>query len=128
MRKQSNPVLPGMGKSASLLLGLIAFLVVPAVLTAGGTNDFIRGDANADGTINIVDPIVTLAYLTGEEDVLCLDSADTNDDGSVDVVDAVYHFHYLFQASFPPPAAPFPACGVDPTPDALDCVDYAVCP
>lgn len=134
MQKQTRATAKGKWLSAqrsallALLLGITASCFAPALVEAGGTASFVRGDANADGAINIVDPIFVLAYLVGDQDAICLDSADVNDDGSVNVVDAVYHFHFLFEPGFAPPTTPFPACGTDPTPDALDCADFPVCP
>ena len=55
------------------------------------------------------------------------DAMDANDDGSIDTSDAVYEFSWLFSFGplLPPP---FPGCGTDPTPDALDCLAFMVCP
>ena len=65
-------------------------------------------------------------FLGGNLD--CLDAADANDDGSVNVVDAVYILYFAFGQGFPPPAEPFGYCGVDPTPDGIDCAFYSMCP
>lgn len=81
---------------------------------------FVRGDSNLDGQIDIGDPILVLGQLFGVGTILCDDAADANDDGVVDIADGVSQLDYLF-ASGPPPSAPFPACGEDPTPDALSC-------
>ena len=57
----------------------------------------------------------------------CVGAADLNDSGGLDVSDAIYGLNYLF-ADGPSPAAPFPDCGPDPTPDTLACDSYPPCP
>ncbi|MBT7129826.1 MAG: hypothetical protein HN891_03865 [Planctomycetes bacterium] len=57
----------------------------------------------------------------------CIDSADGNDDGLVDLADPIALLGYLFNGATPPPP-PFPDCGIDPTPDALECDSFAACP
>lgn len=89
--------------------------------------DFSRGDSNADGTLNVADPIHLLAYLfSGGPTPSCTSASDGNDDGALDIADAVYALAYLFTQGAPPPA-PFPACGADPTLDTLTCLAYP-CP
>ncbi len=89
--------------------------------------DFIRGDANGDGDLNLGDPIFTLNYYFNNGPNLCSDAQDSNDDGDLDVADPIYSINYLF-AMGPPPLPPFGSplegCGFDPTPDGeleLDC-------
>ena len=50
----------------------------------------------------------------------CEDAADTDDNGTIELTDAVALFAFLFLGQSAPPE-PYPACGVDPTPDALTC-------
>lgn len=84
--------------------------------------DFIRGDLNEDGTFNLVDALVALGILFGSIPAPgCPDRLDVNDDQTTDVADAVDLLNYLFFAGAPTPAAPFPNCGPDPTPDGLGC-------
>ena len=89
--------------------------------------EFIRGDGNGDGLIDIADPIYNLAYLFNEGQTVCLDAQDTNDDAVVDIADPIYWLTYQF-SSGPAPPDPFPGCGTDPTDDALGCLDDAACP
>lgn len=82
---------------------------------------FIRGDANADGQVDIVDPIVTLWRLFVDSLIpICMDAADLDDGGLVDISDAVNSLNYLFKGSVAP-KPPFPDAGLDPTPDGLGC-------
>ncbi len=74
---------------------------------------FRRGDVNNDGALNISDPSALLSSLfKGGNAPPCLAAADADGSSEVDISDAVYLFNYLFKAG-PPPAAPFPACGID---------------
>ena len=87
-----------------------------------------RADANADSLVNIADPIWVLNYLFQAGDPPpCLDTGDSNDDGGIDVSDPIYTIGWLFTDG-PEPPPPFMVCGPDPTPDALDCLDYPHCP
>ncbi|HAK95910.1 MAG TPA: hypothetical protein DCM87_13190 [Planctomycetes bacterium] len=94
---------------------------------------FRRGDTNASGGLDIADAICALGYLFGGPDDpctqsvgACLDAADANDDGRVDIADAVKILAHLF-AQAGPLAAPFGACGEDPTADGLDCGQFPSC-
>ena len=84
--------------------------------------EFIRGDSNDDGQVDISDGVHALAFLfRGGPAPACLDAADANDSGDADISDAIATFAYLFLGG-PPPAPPGPLdCGVDPTEDRLGC-------
>lgn len=109
-------------------------LMVQYLSALGGGNadpDFRRGDANADGSVNLLDAIVLLNYLfvPGSNVPPCLDSADATDDGSVNLLDAVRVLNYLFVAGSPAPTAPGPTmCGPDVVADALPVCVYSACP
>ena len=87
--------------------------------------DFVRGDANVDGGIDIGDAITILSMLFARGGVKCRDAADTNDDGALDIADAISLLSYLYAdgASPPPPGN----CSEDPTPDRLDCESFRIC-
>ena len=83
---------------------------------------FVRGDANGDGGIDISDPTHTLRHLfIGGPRPTCADAADANDDGGVTLTDAIYSLNYSFRGGNAPPA-PFPGCGTDDTADDLGCL------
>ncbi len=82
--------------------------------------EFIRGDTNRDGNVDIADAVATLNYLFAQGPLTCADAADKNDDGNLDISDPVSLAQYLFSGG-PPPPSPFPAVGPDPTDDALGC-------
>lgn len=92
-------------------------------------SSFVRADHNGDGSINIADPIALLAILfSGALPTFdCDDVLDSNDDGMTNIADGIWVLSYLFNDG-PEPPAPFGACGTDPTPDALDCNDFPLCP
>jgi hypothetical protein len=74
----------------------------------------------------MADAIFTLRYLfiPGSESPTCIKSADSDDDGTVSMGDAIYTLRHLFVPASPPPPAPFPDCGTDPTPDELSCESH----
>ena len=85
---------------------------------------FLRGDANADGTVNISDPLSIFGHLfSGGARPYCLDAADANDNGSVDISDAIALLSYLFQGSTGPASPGTLIPGSDETPDALYCLE-----
>ena len=96
-------------------------------------DDFRRGDANADGSVDIADAICTLSYLFGAPDdpckrsvPACLDAADANDDGMIDIADGISILGHLFGPAGPLPD-PFETCGLDPPGDDFDCALFAPC-
>ncbi len=74
---------------------------------------FLRGDANADGKLQISDPICILSHLFQSRALPnCADAADVNDDGRIDIADPICLLGYLFgRGACPPP--PFPMPGWD---------------
>ncbi|MGE3165246.1 MAG: hypothetical protein AB7O52_10100 [Planctomycetota bacterium] len=86
-----------------------------------------RGDCSHDGSYNIGDALAILGVVFGAAGApACEDACDGNDDGSLNLSDAVFVLFNLFSGGADP-AAPFPGCGADPTPDALGC-PAAACP
>jgi outer membrane protein assembly factor BamB len=92
----------------------------PLLMPLGCTealSEFLRGDSNGDGSVDIADPIFTLFYLFARTPSFCLDSQDANDDGKITLADPIYSLGYLF-AGGPEPPLPFHRTGADPTIDA----------
>ncbi len=85
---------------------------------------FIRGDANGDGSMNLVDAVAILFHLFAPAPRLaCEDHADLDDNTRVTTTDAIYVLQYLFRSG-PPPSQPFPDKGFDPTAnDPFTCGD-----
>ncbi len=92
-----------------------------------GEPEFIRGDANTDGMLDIADGIFLLSYLfVNGPNPPCDDAADANDDGRIDLGDPIRILGYFFRGEDPIPA-PHPHCGIDPTADQLGCEVYTAC-
>lgn len=110
----------GIGAGAPIVATDTDFCLAPVPLQAA---DFVRGDTNGDGVIDVAD-IVFVAKWAAAVGVVgtCSAAADTNRDLSVDIADAVYLASYLFAAGAPP-AAPFASCG-----QGGPCDSYAHCP
>lgn len=87
---------------------------------------FVRLDCNADGSVNISDPIYNLEFLFNGGPSVCFDAMDSNDDSSVNLADVIHGLNAIFGLG-PLPSAPYPNCGVDPTADALGCVSFPGC-
>ncbi len=104
------------------LTGLVAALfaaVGPPAVASSPT--FIRGECNGDGNRDIADAIYSLAVLFSPNPPVppCRSACDTNDDGQLNIADPVFLLSHLFNAvSIPQPSD---QCGIDPTPDFLDC-------
>jgi len=63
----------------------------------------MRGDATADGTINIGDVVYLVTYLFQNGPPPCpMEAGDANCDGVVNIGDVVYLVTYLFQGGPPP--------------------------
>ena len=92
----------------------------PAEEPPGRHEPFVRGDAQADGVIDISDAIAVIDHLFKLSDAPCEDAADANDSGTIDVADALYLVKYLTDGG-PAPPPPNDDPGFDPTADALLC-------
>ena len=92
----------------------------PAGFTYGGGTTFVRGNANNDAKVDLSDAVAILNFLfiTSVHQAPCRDALDTNDSGSVDLSDAIYLLQFLFLGG-PDVKPPYPAAGLDPTPDTL---------
>ena len=99
--------------------------------------NFVRGDSDSSGSIDLTDGLVTLNFLfTDGLSPGCMDAADTDDSGGLEISDAIVVFSYLFTGGSSP-GAPVPSepgyvaadCGPDPADDdELDCaVQSPVC-
>lgn len=95
---------------------------------APGETRFVRGDSNADGTVDIADPVHTLRWLFGGgEEPPCLDAAESDDSGRIELTDAIVTLDWLFGGGAAVPLAPFPDCGFDPTEDQMGCEGFPPC-
>ena len=92
--------------------------------------EFLRGDPDDNGSVQLTDGIFILNFLfLGGDSPGCLDTADVDDNGSIQMTDGIYLLNYLFLGGAPPPE-PFEACGSDPADpaDKLTCESFDSCP
>ena len=83
-----------------------------------------RGDADGDGRIDLSDALAVLSiYHVDIHTVPCADAGDADDDGLLTIIDAFRILADLYDgfSGVPPIAPPRGVCGVDTTPDVLDC-------
>ena len=97
-----------------------AQIAVTAAVHADPGWHFLRGDANADGVLDLADAVAALGYLFAGVNVGCAAALDVNADGMVDIADHIAVLTYLF-AGGAAPRAPFPACGFVPRVSGLAC-------
>ena len=72
-------------------------LTYDADVILGGEPQYICGDANADGIVNISDAVYLVTYIfSGGPAPVPLLSGDANCDGVVNISDAVYLISYIF--------------------------------
>jgi hypothetical protein len=89
---------------------------------------FMRGDANGTGSINLLDVLAILKHLFKNGPAPgCRKAGDVDDNGRLNLSDAIFLANYLFQQGRPLPP-PTESCGIDPTPDNLNCEVYPACP
>jgi hypothetical protein len=94
----------------------------------GSSPRFGRGDANADGSVDVADPVFILLYLfAGGSPPSCGDAADADDDGTVALTDAIALLGHLFKGDAPPGPSPG-VCSSDATEDELPCHVSRPCP
>lgn len=104
------------------------FMIRAIVEGDGGTGGgpmFIRGDANADGGVDIADAIYTLGNLFSGGPSTCLRAMDANADNGVDIADAIFTLASLFSGG-DAPSAPYPGCGT--AMGTLSCDAFPACP
>lgn len=85
--------------------------------------DFIRGDANGEGTVDLSDAVflLTSLYVPTSPAANCPAATDVNRDLVADLSDAVYLLSFLFVPGAPAPPSPYPNCGPDPLGTGLEC-------
>ena len=115
-----NPALPARNRmvfeatGTSPILGQGTITIVPLP-------EFIRGDANEDTILDIVDAMFSLfVQFGGLSAPACEDRLDVDDNGIVAINEPVLILENLF-LSGPPPMPPFPTAGTDPSSDGLTC-------
>ena len=86
--------------------------------------EFVRGDVDASGGVDIADAISTLgSFFAGTPILLCDVAIDVNGDAMLNIADPIYLLAYLFSGG-PAPVPPFPSCGQETVPSGLDCQTF----
>jgi hypothetical protein len=116
-----------MGRPRLYLLGAGVVCTLAVASREAFPADFVRGDFQQSGEVDIGDALRIMAFLYQEisPDDPCIAAADVDGDGSIQPVDAIRLFNYLFLTG-EPPGAPFPEPGLDPVPDSgrPGCAEY----
>jgi hypothetical protein len=77
--------------------------IQPTTVSGWIFTDVLRGDANADGVIDIADVAYLISYLFADGSAPDpLEAGDANCDGVVDIADVTYLINYLFLGGQPP--------------------------
>ena len=85
--------------------------------------EFIRGDPDENGAVQLTDGIFILNFLfLGGDSPGCFDAADADNNGAIQMTDGIYILNFLFLGGAAMPA-PYPECGIDEGAgqDLLDC-------
>ena len=91
--------------------------------------EFLRGDCNGDGWVDLSDAVCILNWLfAGEKAPECAAATNTNGDEAASISDASYVLNFLF-AGGPAPIDPFPDCGPGtlPVDEQLGCANPPNC-
>lgn len=77
--------------------------------------EFIRGDLNGDGVVDLADAIAGLGrlFVPGTDPGTCEAADDVNGDEVFDISDPIFLLSYRFTPGALPPNSPFPDCGPD---------------
>ena len=88
---------------------------------------FVRGDTNADSSVDITDAVFVLNFLfLGGDNPPCRDAANVDDSPAIDITDGIYVLNFLFLGGAAPPS-PFPDCSGDGVGEDADCGDFQPC-
>ncbi|MCZ6794490.1 MAG: dockerin type I domain-containing protein, partial [Planctomycetota bacterium] len=89
--------------------------------------NFVRGDPNEDGRVDIADAVWIVSELfRGGPTTRCRLTADVDDDGRIDLTDPILLMGHQFLGGRAPPP-PFPGCGTGSR-TAVACVEGSPCP
>ncbi|MGE4619016.1 MAG: hypothetical protein AAEJ04_04315 [Planctomycetota bacterium] len=103
----------------------IAPVTIDLTLPVAVNGIFLRGDADSNLRLDLADAIINLVYMSNAcpecPIPVCPKALDVNDDGRIDIGDGIQLLNFLYLDG-QPPQPPYPEAGIDPTPDALECL------
>ena len=102
---------------------------VSIISAVSAENQFVLGDANQDGFVNIADPVSMLNWLFSGATAAgnCSDAWNVNHDDFVNIADPVHILSALFGAVTPAPGL-FVGCISDLDGPSFGCISYPGCP
>jgi hypothetical protein len=71
-------------------------MTMPEVVSLLKVKDYIKGDVNNDGEVDVADAVCIVNHVVGKDTPVYISAAaDVNNDGDVDIADAVYIVNYI---------------------------------
>ena len=116
-----------LGQPRSVCQGVDIGAVERQTCGDGDSLDFIRGDCDGNGSIDLADAVALLDYLFTGGSLTCLATADVNDDSDMNLADPGTLLAYLYIGGSAPPE-PFTSCGQDGDGSLIACEVYGGCP
>lgn len=102
------------------LSAVMLFIFILAGLVPAGAQDYICGDVNNDGSVNVQDPLTIYNYLFyGYPEPEYRDAADVDQIAGLNNNDCAALFDYIFQMGGPPYCGPKPDTTLPITDDTL---------
>ena len=128
-----GPVTGGVPVVPVVVLGVDEVRIGDGLTTVAGSvqipaTSFLRGDADENGMLSLLDAIHTLRFMVNQPAPdTCIEVYDINGNGILDTtLDAIMLLQYLYNSGAPP-VGPFPNCGTLGT-YPLGCDSHAFCP
>lgn len=93
-------------RSSKIIIILLFLLLAP--VQADGPRDYVCGDADGEGNVNVSDAVYLINYVfTGGNPPVPYEAGDANEDTIVNVSDAVYILNYIFAGGLSPCPNPY---------------------
>ena len=87
----------------------------PVCTLGGGGPEFLRGDHDSSGAVDITDSLNRLGFLfLGTTPSDCQEASDFDNSGAVDISDSLNELTFLFLGTVEPPPPGTENCGTDP--------------
>jgi hypothetical protein len=98
-------------------LAILAVALGGFVPSPGGSADYLPGDPNADGVVDLGDAAFILHWMSSDGPApTCWAAADTSGDVAIDLTDYFYLIKYLYHGGPPPQRSSAACASYDPAP------------